>query len=63
MGIARSIVYDHSAAAHDDTAIVEAIASICEELDSMLATRSRRARHRGLIVNHKKIRRLMREHD
>jgi hypothetical protein len=35
MGIARSAFYDQSAARHDDTAIVEAIASICEEFDSM----------------------------
>jgi hypothetical protein len=30
MGIARSAFYDKPAA-HDDTAIVEAIAAICEE--------------------------------
>jgi hypothetical protein len=33
MGIVRSTFYDRPAAAHDDTAIVEAIASICEEFE------------------------------
>jgi putative transposase len=64
MGIARSPLYDHPAAEHDDTAIVEAIASICEEFEFYGWRRVRaELRHRGLIVNHKKIRRLMREHD
>jgi HTH-like domain len=50
--------------AHDDTAIVERIFAICAEFE-FYGWRGVRAelRHRGLIVNHKKIRRLMREHD
>jgi putative transposase len=64
MGIARSAFYDQSAARHDDTAIVEAIASICEEFEFYGWRRVRaELRHRSMIVNHKKIRRLMREHD
>ena len=63
MGIARSTFYADRAA-QDDTAIVEAIAAICEELEFYGWGRVRaELRHRGMIVNHKKIRRLMREHD
>jgi putative transposase len=63
MGIARSTFYAKPAA-QGDTAIVEAIAAICEEFEFYGWRRVRAAlRHRGLIVNHKKIRRLMREHD
>jgi putative transposase len=62
MGIARSTVYDKPAA-QEDTAVVEAIAAICEEFEFYGWRRVRaELRHRGLIVNHKKIRRLMREH-
>jgi putative transposase len=63
MGIARSAFYDEPAAP-DDTAIVEAIAAICEEFEFYGWRRVRaELRHRGLIVNHKKVRRPMREHD
>jgi putative transposase len=51
-------------AAHDDTAIGEAIAAICDEFEFYGWRRVRaELRHRGMIVNHKKIRRLMREHN
>ena len=65
MGISRSTYYDGaSVPAHDDTAIVEAIAAICDEFEFYGWRRVRaELRHRGMIVNHKKIRRLMREHD
>ena len=64
MGIARSTFYDDLTGAHDDTAIVEAIAVICDEFEAYGWRRVRaELRHRGVIVNHKKIRRLMREHD
>ena len=64
MGISRSTYYDASIAARDDTAIVEAIAAICDEFECYGWRRVRaELRHRGVIVNHKKIRRLMREHD
>ena len=63
MGIARSTFYDERAA-EDDTAIVEAISRICEEFEFYGWRRVRaELRHRGLIVNHKKVRRRMREHD
>ena len=64
MGIARSTFYEQTLAAHDDTAIVEAIAAICDEFEAYGWRRVRaELRHRGMIVNHKKVRRLMREHD
>ena len=64
MGIARSTFYGEPTAPQDDTAIVEAIAAICEEFEACGWRRVRaELRHRGVIVNHKKIRRLMREHD
>ena len=63
MGIARSTFYDKPAP-QDDTAIVEVISGICEEFEFYGWRRVRaEPRHRGLIVNHKKVRRLMREHD
>src|SRR5271154_3645890 len=63
MGIARSTFYDEPTPAHDDTAIVAAIAAICDEFEAYGWRRGRaELRHRGMIVNHKKIRRLMREH-
>ena len=44
--------------------MVEAIAAICDEFECYGWRRVRaELRHRGVIVNHKKIRRLMREHD
>jgi putative transposase len=64
MGIARSTYYDRSDKPADDTAIVEAIATICDEFEHYGWRRVQAAlRQQGLIVNHKKIRRLMREHD
>jgi putative transposase len=48
----------------DDTALVEAICAICDEFEAYGWRRVQAAlRLRGIVVNHKKIRRLMREHD
>jgi putative transposase len=64
MGLARSTFYDQPRSAADDTAIVEAIAALCNEFEHYGWRRVRTAlRQKGTIVNHKKIRRLMREHD
>jgi putative transposase len=64
MGIARSTYYDAPPAAMDDTALVEAIATICDEFEAYGWRRVRAAlSQRGIVANHKKIRRLMREHD
>lgn len=63
-GLARSICYDSLEKSNDHTAIVEAIATICDEFNHYGWRRVRAAlRQKGMVVNHKKIRRLMREHD
>ena len=63
MGIARSTFYGSTPAPADDTAIVEAIAVLFDEFECYGWRRVRAAlRQQGLIVNHKKIKRLMREH-
>lgn len=64
MGLPRSTYYDEPTAPADDTAIVEAIAAVCDEFESYGYRRVGAAlRQAGMVVNHKKIRRLMREHD
>lgn len=64
MGLARSTYYDAPQRAADDTAIVEAMAAICDGFEAYGWRRVQAAlRHQGLVVNHKKVRRLMREHD
>jgi len=64
MEIARSTCYEPPAAKPDDTAIVEAIGAICDQF-AFYGWRRVRAelKQRGRVVNHKKIKRLMREHD
>jgi putative transposase len=64
MGIARSTYYDTPEAKRDDTALVEAMAAICAEFEAYGWRRVQAAlRRQGIIANHKKIKRLMREHD
>lgn len=64
MGLARSTYYDQPWRPADDTAIVEALFAICDEFEFYGYRRAGAAlRQQGLIVNHKKLRRLMREHD
>jgi putative transposase len=64
MGLARSTYYDRPAKKVDDTALVEAMFAIGEESEAYGYRRMGAAlRQRGLVVNHKKLRRLMREHD
>jgi putative transposase len=64
MGIARSTYYDEPRRLVDDTALVEAIFAICDDFEAYGYRRVGAAlRQQGLVVNHKKIRRLMREHD
>jgi putative transposase len=61
MGIARSTYYDASPAP-TDTAVLQAISAICDEFECYGWRRVRaELQHRGMIVNHKKIKRLMRE--
>jgi putative transposase len=63
MGMARSTFYDRPERPADDTAIVEAMFAICDDFGFYGYRRVGAAlRHQGLVVNHKKIRRLMREY-
>lgn len=62
MNIGRSTYYDTPAAGVDDGALVVAIAAICDEFEAYGWRRVRAAlRQRGIVANHKRIRRLMRE--
>ena len=64
MGIARSTFYDRPERPVDDTAIVEAMFTICDDFEFYGYRRVGAAlRQQGIIVNHKKIRSLMRQHD
>lgn len=63
MGLARSSFYATSADKPDDPSILAEIMSICEAFEAYGYRRvSAELRHRGLIVNAKKVRRIMREH-
>jgi hypothetical protein len=60
MGISRSTYYDASGG----TAIIEAIAAICDEFEHYGWRPVQAALgQQGMIVNHKKIKRLMRKRD
>ena len=64
MRISRSACYDALSAAPDHTALVEAMAAICDEFERYGWRRVQAAlRQQGVAVNHKKIKRLMRKHD
>jgi putative transposase len=63
MGIARSTYYASPSATLDDTALVAAITAICDEFEAYGWRRVRAAlRQQGVVANHKRIRRLMRDH-
>jgi putative transposase len=62
MGLPRSTYYDAPPVKADDAAIVATITAICDEFEAYGYRRvGAELRHRGMIVNSKKIRRLMRE--
>lgn len=64
MGIARSTYYDQPETAVDDTALVETMGEISDSFEAYGYRRMQAAlRQSGIVVNHKKVRRLMREHD
>ena len=64
MGLPRSTYYDAPPVKTDDAAIVTNITAICDEFEAYGYRRvGAELRHRGMVVNSKKIRRLMREHD
>ena len=63
MGLPRSTYYD-TPATEADTEIVARITAICEEFEAYSYRRvGVELRHQGIVVNGKKIRRLMRQHD
>lgn len=64
MGIARSTFYDAPPVNVGDAEIVARIRAICDEFEAYGYRRVTAAlRHQGLIVNSKKVRRLMREYE
>ncbi len=64
MSIARSTFYDRPSKSIDDTALVEIMGEIADRFEAYGYRRMQAAlRHRGFVVNHKKLRRLMRLHD
>ena len=64
MGLPRSSYYDAPPVKTDDTEIVANITAICDEFEAYGYRRvGAELRHRGLVVNSKKVRRLMRQHD
>ena len=64
MAISRSTFYDAPVAQLEEAGIITQIRTICDEFESYGYRRVGAAlRHRGIIVNHKKLRRLMREYD
>ena len=63
MGIARSTFYDAPKRAADDTALVDAMHAIKDEFEAYGWRRMQAALgQQGWVVNHKKLKRLMREH-
>src|SRR5690348_16391873 len=63
MGIARSTFYDTPEARARDLSIVAEMKTICDEFEAYGYRRvDAELRHRGIVVNAKKIRRLMHEH-
>lgn len=62
MGVARSTFYDAPAVNLDDVEIADRMQMICDEFEAYGYRRvGAELRHQGVVVNHKKIRRLMRE--
>jgi putative transposase len=64
MGLSRSTYYDKPPSPTGDGAVIAAMIDICDEFESYGYRRvGAELRHRGMAVNSKKVRRLMREHD
>ncbi len=64
MGLARSTFYDAPATKAGDAEVIARIEAVCEEFEAYGYRRvGAELRHQGIVVNSKKIRRLMREHD
>ena len=63
MGISRSTFYDTPSVQASDAIVVAEMKAICDEFEAYGYRRiDAELRHRGMVVNTKKIRRLMREH-
>jgi putative transposase len=64
MGIARSTFYDASVMRTEEALVVSQMKAICEEFETYGYRRvGAELRHRGIVVNAKKVRRLMRAYD
>ena len=64
MGLAHSSFYDAPSVEVDEAQLLARIQSICEEFEMYGYRRVGAAlRHQGVVVNSKKVRRLMREHN
>ena len=64
MGIAHSTFYDTPDVGAGDAIVVAEMKAICDEFEAYGYRRiDAELRHRGMVVNAKKIRRLMREHE
>ena len=64
MGLPRSTCYDAPSVAVDDTEIVSRLQAICDEFETYGYRRVGAVlRQHGVVVNSKRVRRLMREHD
>ena len=64
MGLPRSTYYDAPSRKADDAEIIATMMTICDEFEVYGYRRvGAELRHRDIIVNSKKVRRLMREHD
>ena len=64
MGLSRSTYYDAPSLPCDGAALVATMIAICDEFEAYGYRRvGAELRHRGIVVNAKKIRRLMREND
>jgi putative transposase len=64
MALPRSTYYDAPAEPIDDAEILRRVETICDEFEAYGYRRvGAELRHQGIVVNAKKIRRLMREHD
>jgi putative transposase len=64
MGIARATYYREPVGRLNDAELLAAITAICDEFEAYGWRRVPAAlRHQGVVANHKRIKRLMREHD
>jgi putative transposase len=64
MGLSRSTYYDVPSWQPDEAALIGTMNAICDEFETYGYRRvGAELRHRGIVVNSKKIRRLMREND